>query len=407
MKTTIAFSNKVLIVTLLIFYIYAVNFNYIPLSGKMILGVMGILFISGISFPKPIWNYIFYPIFLVLWGGIITILTGFFQFQYNVLLGFINAVLASCFIYKACKLDKCSLSEIFHFIVIAIFVESIISLLIKLSPSFYNLISIFVDFHLEEVTSLEDYYRFVGLGSASFFGVMPSCALGLFSCVYLLLDETDKMRKLFYYIAIFVISIVSILTARFCFVLVLLAFLYYIKCKGVRHIFITSTLLIFGFYAFFTYLLPMVVSDAMADWFYDAFENDSGSMMESGSGQSWMGMLERSKMELFTFLFGDGAYTAADGIHYYKRIDIGYIRQLLYYGIVGLVVNLIYQYRLGKFSTNIIKEKKFSYFIYGMYLSYLIMLVKGDISIADYFILIAVICYYKKNKFFKIKLYDS
>ena len=116
MKKTVSFSNEVLIVTLLILYIYAVNFNYIPLSGKMILGVMGILFFSGISFPKPLWSYISYPTFLVLWGGIITILTGYFQFQYNVLLGFVNAVLASCFIFKACKLDRCSLREIIHYI---------------------------------------------------------------------------------------------------------------------------------------------------------------------------------------------------------------------------------------------------------------------------------------------------
>ena len=391
-------SNKVLIVTLLILYIYAVNFNHIPLSGKMILGVMGILSVSRLAFPKPLWGYIIYPAFLVVWGGVVTIVSGFFQFQYNVLLSFINAIFASCFIYWFCKLGRFSLREIIHFFTIAVFVESLISLLLKLSPLFFSLLSVFIEFPLEEEVSIVDYYRFVGLGSASYFGVMPSCALGLFSCVYLLVDEVDKKRTLFYYIAIFVISIVSVLTARSCFVIDLLAFLYYIICKGARHIFITSALLLVGFYIIIVFVLPLFMSEAMTDWFFDAFSGDSKSMMESSSGQSWMGMLERSKMDLATFLWGDGAYTAADGIHYYKGTDIGYARQLFYYGIVGLVANLLYQYRLVRFSKVKINSKKFTFFLYGLYISYLIMLAKGDISMADYFILIAVISYFKMKE---------
>ena len=109
-------------------------------------------------------------------------------------------------------------------------------------------------------------------------------------------------------------------------------------------------------------------------------------------------MLERSKMNLATFLWGDGAYTAADGIHYYQGTDIGYARQLFYYGIVGLGVNLLYQYRLVRFSKVKINSKKFTFFLYGLYISYLIMLAKGDISMADYFILIAVISYFKMKE---------
>ncbi|GKQ61897.1 hypothetical protein KAM338_20740 [Aeromonas caviae] len=47
--------------------------------------------------------------------------------------------------------------------------------------------------------------------------------------------------------------------------------------------------------------------------------------------------------ELKTIIFGDGAYTNADG-SYYMKTDSGYMRQILLFGLFGLVSFMMYNF---------------------------------------------------------------
>ena len=78
-----------------------------------------------------------------------------------------------------------------------------------------------------------------------------------------------------------------------------------------------------------------------------------------------------------TFLIGDGCYTALDG-GYYMSTDAGYMRNLLLFGIVGLIICILFDCFLLWGSKRLRDKRlfKFNFFIF----SYLCILhIKGEV----------------------------
>lgn len=77
--------------------------------------------------------------------------------------------------------------------------------------------------------------------------------------------------------------------------------------------------------------------------------------------------------EAKTFLIGDAIYTNEDG-SYYMHTDAGYMRNILYFGLIGIIILFFYQTKFFHW------KRKTDWFQNGLIITYvLIMHVKGDI----------------------------
>jgi len=78
------------------------------------------------------------------------------------------------------------------------------------------------------------------------------------------------------------------------------------------------------------------------------------------------------KIPISTFIFGDGYYTGSDG-SYYMHTDAGYMRNILYFGIIGLLLLFILQ-------INMLNWKREDRFFSTTILVYILVIhIKGDV----------------------------
>ncbi len=88
----------------------------------------------------------------------------------------------------------------------------------------------------------------------------------------------------------------------------------------------------------------------------------------------------------FTFLFGDAKYSGLNN-HYYMKTDAGYMRQILFYGIIGVLMFIIYQivmfykpYKISKTEIKLFnKEVTAKYFFWFLFLYLIVGHVKGEV----------------------------
>ena len=75
-----------------------------------------------------------------------------------------------------------------------------------------------------------------------------------------------------------------------------------------------------------------------------------------------------------TVMFGDGQYTdtSGDKVRYYKSVDIGYMRKILFFGVIGLGLSIVFQILL-------FRVKRINTEILAMILLLLTLEIKGEI----------------------------
>jgi hypothetical protein len=121
-------------------------------------------------------------------------------------------------------------------------------------------------------------------------------------------------------------------------------------------------------------------------WAIGAFESDS----QHNSTSIVVDWLIHTNFELKTLFIGDAKYTNVGG-GYYKGVDIGLYRQIFYGGIIGVSIIAYFHNKILVYVRKLIpKDPYMKCFTLGMFLSYLISLLKGDLSMIDLYMLILV-----------------
>lgn len=172
-------------------------------------------------------------------------------------------------------------------------------------------------------------YRDAFLAGSSYFGISSLYGLA-FS--YLLMYCLEKRENL-YYLYLGIIAIAGIFAGRVAIICYLIAVLYFLIFKRKFKVLIFSIL----FFVLFLIALNFVPAfEAVKVWFNEMFANKS--VGESESVTQFKDVLRLPENQ-FTLLFGDARY--GNSSNYYGGSDSGFIRNILFGGLLYLSILLI------------------------------------------------------------------
>lgn len=396
MKKAISLS---LLYFLLIVYIYSIAFQVFPISLKIILELFSAFFCLFYFFSpryhiRKEYIFVFYYLgLLVLWDLITCFLNGQYEFHLSIQsIKTIGSVFAVQLIYKSAPSVTNNVRTFLFFLVFVILTESLLTLFMKISPSIYGIVeSILVfDFGGFEMEDIYDIGRFTGIGTAKFFGVLPSCAIGLMSIVYLLRQKNNLLISIYLYLSWIIIFVVSFFTARYSIVVGVLSVFYYLYSGGLKSA-LKTFFAILSILLILVYIYSIVIKtadDQLIRWAFGAFEGDSKADNPTETLMNWW---FNTEMGLETFIIGDARYVGDHGVGYYKNVDVGFLRQIFYCGIIGFLLLTYTHYKILKLAYKSFKLPQFKHLTFFLLLSYLAILTKGDTNMMSYFILYMVI----------------
>ena len=213
----------VIIVFVFLIYIYDISFRAFPIGGRSLLSVFGLVlsikyFLSrSFKIRKEYGIIILLFVVCIIWDIITSTINN--QSQFKIIH---TSIFQIIYIFGAFFLYKCH-NNIFKFsnsyietIAVTVFVESILCIVMKFNYSIFDFFDSILVPHSELTDNLdiEGYYRFVGIGNATYFSVLPSCIIGSV-CSIALVSSNLKTKKLTLFLIMFsVISIVSFFVAR-------------------------------------------------------------------------------------------------------------------------------------------------------------------------------------------------
>jgi hypothetical protein len=243
-------------------------------------------------------------------------------------------------------------------------------------------------FQPESFRHMDDYrggIRTLTVSSTGFFGL--GCTYGLLYILYLKFLIDNKLKSVSYIILFLIFVISTFFIARTGFIGLFFAFILFIldKNKRIVNLFTTSVKIIFTICLFLVVVL-LFVDNIILDTFnqyvipyaFEMFNGDSGGV-ETTSTDTLLGMFN-NKISIFDFIVGTGNYTNMDG-SYFRETDVGYLRLLLFGGLMYLLLFIIHQliiiFQLVKYSNNYnIDRFKFSLLLL---LFSLILNLKGEV----------------------------
>lgn len=401
-----------LIFFLFFIYCYSIVFTFFPVSTKIILGGVGLMYTffklttGKYRLKKEFVWILLYSVFLCLWDTVLSVISGYYQFHFFELIKTpIGSLFGAAVLYELSKPIIKTERGFLLFFVFVVFTECALTILMSMMPSIYNLVmSIQItDMGNKEVTDIEGYYRMIGIGNAVYFGVLPICAFALLSCTYLISNKLTKSFSLaFVIIAFLTIGVASFFSARTSLALVAIALvplLINLKSVGLKNIIVFSVVLIIAISIGISYI-ENNFNDSMLEWAFGFLVNkdaDSGSI---GEVVEWW---EKTEFNPLTFIIGDGCYENPDG-SYYKKVDIGWFRIIFYCGIIGLSMIMYFHYKISKFIYNCNKNRNLLLMLLLLFLSYAVILAKGDTLMLTFLILFLV---YYKGGIFELKKYNK
>lgn len=153
------------------------------------------------------------------------------------------------------------------------------------------------------------------------------------------------------------------------------------------------------------------VTEHFLPWVFDLFIKyfETGSTESSHSFTMLNEMYKNVTITSDEWIYGSGYFMSPNGIGYYKSVDGGYIRHLLYWGIIGSIINiwygLIYFFKPIKLSANYNNRLYiFLALVYTFFVHY-----KGDLASTSRFYHVILIClllpYVLVNKPYYFKYY--
>lgn len=256
---------------------------------------------------------------------------------------------------------------IFKGYIYVVFIDVIFSL-IRFRFNFIN--SIFIKIYPPNndiiVRYLISKVRFMGLGGFFFSGgIILSIALILIT--YLIVNNfiSNKEKCIFYFLYIF-IFLIGILISRTTIIGFILSIFYYLKNK--KYMLFKMILLVL-FSTILLFVLFQFLDKKIQEWIiYFIYIRGQKSLM------SLIAMYEIFPNNIKTFFIGDGLWGDVNR-GYYMNTDIGYIRTIFFNGVIALILQIIFNYKLTRIKDPQLKELSIILFFL-----YLILNLKGYVA---------------------------
>ncbi|MDK9773411.1 hypothetical protein [Vibrio sp. B181a] len=250
---------------------------------------------------------------------------------------------SSIIIYQA----KHSVQRYLNSIVI---LQLIIVILCLISPDFTELIRGMND--PSALEKLSDYgaYRGVSWAANAFFGLAVILS---FIILNWMVDSYEKgQRSVFIYLFLFLTLIVFTVTARTTFLAIIffLTYLFFRMSVNSKFVLLKITSFVILFFVSLSFILYYCFPDLVElilsimnrslEFVFNYIKYGSFS---SGSTDILQSMY--FPVDKFTLMFGD--YRYMDGSSYYMDTDAGYMRNVLYWGIVGMFLNFMFAFLIN------------------------------------------------------------
>jgi len=370
--------KRCLALTMLFFYIYPILFVGIPVSTRLLFSFIAIVFILyGIVCKKSVLAREYLPILSVLFSifslsCLSIFINGTSDFEFIKYPVSIIAILFSA--YALIRIFRMmDISYDFNYIaklfVSVVFIQSVIAVLMFVIPSFYDLMTsiqvIPID-EAEKMSSLSE-MRIIGFGS-QYFGAGITNGLALIIMAYLIrIGEYDSAMLKASAIFLFIFA-VGIGMARTTFIGFGISILLFLPCSGLLNFNLTlvrrnvmlllsvSALMLLTF-IFSGVLFPTIISSVtpLFNFALEMFLNyfETGSLTTESTSQ--LAAMYIWPENMYTYLIGDGLYSADNGL-YYMGTDVGYLRLLFYFGVLGVMLFLTLQFSLLSVSVRKMKN---------------------------------------------------
>lgn len=247
-------------------------------------------------------------------------------------------------------------------------IQTIIQIMAFISPQFFEIINFFK----KESLSMRDYQgiRSLALTGNPFFSLSSAYGLMFISYFYLFFKKEIKFP-----IVIFCLLFVgSFFAGRTAFVGLFFGIILYIYLLfnnltqfllGVGRLLLYTVSIFFVCYFFYLYLVPVslksIVDEKLLPFAFEFIYSYQETGKFTTKSTDVLNQMYFS-ISSDTLLFGDGKYLNSDG-SYYMHTDAGYMRNFLFYGILGFCFIVYAQISIIKKSlfdrTSSIAEKKF------------------------------------------------
>lgn len=391
--------RKFIFLFLLFAVIYPVIWQFFPIAFSRLLGALGIvyaLFTMRSAYVSKIYRN-------VVVGYLILIFIAYFQstindeldieFVKHVLLLPILNLFAGYILYAIVGKDGQSFGRLCDFILLAAVIQAVISFIMFVSPEMANSIdSLFkYDERMEERHETLT-HRLIGIGQA-FWGAGINYGIDLLILAVLpdVKGSFINKYKVLYWLTAAIIILAGILSARTFFISFIFLALYFVLMR--KNIFITIVNsykyiliipLFLMFYQIMQSQLGVLRFREVESFTFEIFKNyEERGEIESGSTNMLEGMYQIVPTSTKTWAVGDGKFMNEDG-SYYMRTDIGYSRQIFFYGLLGLIPFLFVLFFVYKTTAQQYRNNAINTFIWVLFLFELTLNFKALMSLSPY-----------------------
>ena len=379
--------------------IYPVIWLFFPVALSRIIAVLGIVYALFFINSKFVWGQ-YRKIIL---GYLVLLFLGFAQITVNNIydMEFIKHIIiiplfnlfAGLFLYYLGRNYINSFGRLCDAILIVAVIQAVISLVMFINPEFNDFITSQMSLAEGYKTRLEELsHRLVGIGQA-FFGAGINYGVDMLILTVLpdVKDSIIYKNKLLYWTTASLLILAGLLSARTFFISFIFVVLYFILMRKNIFLIIVNSykyILIIPLFLFFYSTLQEELGSyrfsQIESFSFELFENyEETGELESTSTNRLRDMYDVIPETYKTWLVGDGCYMNEDG-SYYKRTDIGYFRQIFYYGLIGLIVYLIVTIYVYLKTIHQYKNSAIKVFIILLLLFELSLNLKGIASLGMY-----------------------
>lgn len=382
MKTSIKtlIITKILFIIVLFYYVYPEHYTFLPCSTYLIIQILGFGY-SILYFYRNKCSKYYVRLFTT---GIIIAFTGLFSAyifnrngDFEVAKRGIQLILYICSsIFLVSLLNKCesniSIYKFLKYLICVTIIQAIISLVFFLIPetaSRYRDLIVVNDAMMESMETLSG-FRLVGIGDVKYatgavqYGLMMWGVIALIKSNY----SIFYTKKYISIILITLFTLCGIMSGRvyFLFLGVTIVYITYLDKSIKRGISDYLRILLPTFIILtvaFIYLLAEY--EDLIKWAFELFINYSeGGSIESASTDQLKDMYIFPE-SIKTWLIGDGKSVDPSG-GFYMHSDVGFIRSLYYWGIIGSIIYYgaqIYLYKIFKANSKSVVLNKYVCFI--------------------------------------------
>lgn len=396
----------ILLFASLFMYFYPDQYRFLPVSTTRIVQIFGLLIFFVHYIKRPMHNVLKKTILYALTIFIV----GFFAakiFGYGgdlnvanrgilMIMYMFSSYLIAFLLVKYC--GTYSLYPLLEMIVYITIFQALVSFMFFLVPSTYEIYKglVVMDDFNDEMTSMLESMRLMSMGAIRY--ATAASQYGLVMWALILLKEQGygffARHNVIYSLVISLFCLAGMLSGRVFFVMlpVTVAFIFFLKDMSVKDTIKTSFMtflpvIIVGAAAF---IYLFAENEELIKWVFELFINlGDGGSMESASTNELREMY-LFPTELKTWLIGDGksvgTYTS-----FYKATDVGYIRSIFYWGLIGTFIYYIIQFLCYRNLVSLGVEKKLNNYLLFIFFWLLIYSFKDFYSIEKFFVLFSVV----------------